>query len=153
MLTLNGSKIAVEPLKEPDKIGSIHILEQSKSRANQGIVKYIGPDVSSSIEVGDHVLFGGYSGTTIHLEGEGHLIILQEEFIQAILHDDILTVPGLFFRIRNMENQGELEYYPASYEMAISLCKDAITQSELFQKRVVARKKTLDPQREFENAR
>ena len=129
MLTLPRTKIAVEPLFEPDMIGSIVIPDQAKARANQGIVKYIGPEVRS-IEVGDHILFGGYIGNTIHLEGEGSLIIVEEEFVQAIIHDEIIPVPGLYCK----EKFGD--YFPATSSTVAKLLRDSITSSETFQKQL-----------------
>lgn len=144
MLTLSDTKIAVEPLEEPDRIGSIILVDQAKSRSNQGIVKYIGPTVSS-VQVGDHVLFGGYAGHVIHLEGEGKLIILAEEFIQAIIHDDILDVPGLYFKSKDGS------YFPATLEGSITLIKEAHQESDLYKKQREYRiRRGVDPERETE---
>lgn len=129
MLTLVEKKIAVEPIFEPDKIGSIFIPDQAKSRANQGIVKYIGPGVTS-VAVGDHILFGGYIGTTIHLEGEGTLIVVEEPFVQAVIHDGVTNVPGLFFK----DKQGN--FFSATYEMAVMLLREAVRESEIFKRQL-----------------
>src|SRR3990167_3245371 len=126
MLTMIGSKIAVEPLIEPDRIGMIWIPEQAKARANQGIVKYIGPDVKD-VQVGDYILFGGYVGTTIHLEDEGLLIIVEEPFVQVIIHDNtILEIPGLYYKAWTGE------FFPATLESATTLMRDAFMKSPQF---------------------
>jgi co-chaperonin GroES (HSP10) len=119
MLSLCETKIAVEPLFEPDRIGHIYIPDQAKARANQGIVKYIGSGVKT-VKIGDHILFGGYVGTTIHLEGEGVLIIVEEEFIQAIIHDEVKAIPGLYCKGKYGD------YFPATHEIAIKLIRDCI---------------------------
>ncbi len=36
------------------------------------------------VQVGDHILFGKYSGTEIKLEGEEHLILREEEVLAII---------------------------------------------------------------------
>jgi co-chaperonin GroES (HSP10) len=129
MLTLPRTKIAVEILFEPDMIGSLYVPDQAKARANQGLVKYIGPAVNS-VQIGDHILFGGYIGNTIHLEGEGSLIIVEEEFVQAIIIDEPTHVPGLFCKNKFGD------FFPATLESALPLLRDTIRSSKVFQKQI-----------------
>ena len=146
MLTMIGKKIAMDPLEEPDKIGEIYVPDQAKSRMNQGIVKYIGPDVTF-VQVGDHVLFSGYTGTVIFVEGEGKLIVAEEDFIQAIIHDDKVPIYGLY-------HLGEDDsIFPAHYESAIQLIREAFQESEAYKKQRKFRLlKGVDKEREFKNA-
>lgn len=83
MISLLDDKIAVIPLEDPDKIGSIWVPDQAKQRADQGIVKYKGPNVKE-VCVGDHVFYGGYVGTKVSVEGEGVLAIMSESDVQLI---------------------------------------------------------------------
>lgn len=146
MLTMVGTKIAVEPLDEPDQIGSIYVPDSAKTRINQGIVKYIGPDVTS-IEVGSHVLFSGYTGTVITLEGEGRLIVLEEQFVQCLVYDDSLEIPGLY----HLERDGKP--FPATYESIITLIRHAYSESHAFKRQREFRlKRGVDGEREFKNA-
>jgi co-chaperonin GroES (HSP10) len=87
MIELLDDKIAVIPLEDPDKIGSIWIPDQAKQRADQGIVKYKGPNVSE-IFVGAHVFYGGYVGTKVSVEGEGVLVIMSESDVQLIFVEE-----------------------------------------------------------------
>lgn len=91
----------------------LEVPDIAKERCDQGIVKYVAPGVKE-IKVGDHVLFGGYTGSTVALEGEGVLIILRETFVTAVIHGPDTTVPGLFF----MDADGP---FPATYESAMQL--------------------------------
>lgn len=84
MLEMLGSRIAVIPVEDPDRVGSLWIPAEGKQRVDQGVVKYRGPDVVS-IRVGDVVLFGGYTGTKISIEGEGELIVMKEEDVHAVV--------------------------------------------------------------------
>jgi co-chaperonin GroES (HSP10) len=100
MISVQLNRVAVVPLENPDKIGSLWIPEIAKERLNQGFVKYIGPDVVDS-KVGDYVLFSGYSGQVVSVENEGKLIVLPEDFIVAKLEmgeDELKMIPGIFFK-------------------------------------------------------
>lgn len=100
MLKLTGSKIAIQAVFDPDKTpGGLYIPDIAKERCDQGIVKYIGPKVRD-LKVGDYVLFGGYDGTTIRLEGEGVLILMREQAVKCIIGDIGTDVPGLYFKAR-----------------------------------------------------
>lgn len=114
MLTMPPNKVAVEPIFDPDMIGSLYVPDSAKERCDQGIVKYVGGDCQY-LKVGDHVLFSGYTGTLVNLEGEGLLIILPEEFATAVIYDDPYPVDGLFFRAKDGE------YIPANHEQIFQL--------------------------------
>lgn len=84
MLQMLKDRVAIRPLSDPDKIGSIIIPETAKKRSDQGVVIYRGPDVKE-LKVGDHVLFPAYSGTKINVVDEGVYIVMPEEEISAVL--------------------------------------------------------------------
>lgn len=120
MLTMTLNKVAIAPIFDPDKIGSIHIPDQAKERCDQGIVKYVSGDCEY-LQVGDHVLFSGYSGTLIQLEDEGLLIIMPEDFITAIIYDDPIDIPGLYFKAQDGT------YFTATHEMATHIITQAMS--------------------------
>lgn len=145
-LSVPGNKIAVVPLFDTTKVGSLYIPEQARERSDQGIVKYIGPLVED-IKPGDHVIFSGYTGTLLHIDGEGILIVLPEEFVEAKLdyqnHSIVTTdIPGLYFKGEDGE------YFLATYEMAMNLITQGIEETDWW-KELSARKKNykLDSQR------
>lgn len=119
MISTLGSKVAIEPMFDPEMIGSLYVPDMAKERCDQGTVKYIGADVDF-LKPGDHVLFSGYSGTLVRLEGEGLLIIMPEKFITCIIYDDPTLVDGLFFR------SVAGEYIPANYEQITQLSARAL---------------------------
>lgn len=84
MLKLLGSNIGVIPLSDPPYSGKIHIPDtaQHHFRPDQGIIKYRGPDCKY-LKVGDHVLFGGYTGSKISLQDEGIIYIMEEDGVMA----------------------------------------------------------------------
>lgn len=130
MLILNKNNIAVVPVFDSDKsAGGLWIPDIAKRRANQGVVKYVGKDVKD-IAIGDYVLFSGYTGTTVRLDGgEGIVIILHQDFVNAKIGlGDSVEVSGLFFKYRGVDLRGmpEDKYINATYEQAVPLLASAL---------------------------
>lgn len=113
-------RVIVEPLSDPEMIGSFYVPEQAKERVDQGIVKYIGKDCNY-VSIGDHVLFSGHAGTLIFLEGEGRLIVIPERFVTAIVYDPPTIVKGLYVRDSNNGSFFEVTYESAMQYMALAL--------------------------------
>ena len=110
------------PIFESDKMGEKGILyrpEQSRGRAKQGVVKYVGKEVTT-IQIGDYVFFSGYAGTVFRLEGEGTLLFMPEENILAVLNNRTTDIDGLFFY------GGEGKYFKATFEQAMILINRAM---------------------------
>ena len=122
MIKVPARKVAVEPIFDPDKIGHIYVPDQAKERCDQGIVKYVGEKVRE-LGVGDYVLFSGYSGTLVNLEGEGRLIILPESFVVARIYPAGTPIAGLYFKDRDGE------FFEATYEEAFHLIAQATEES------------------------
>lgn len=124
---LPGDKIAVIPIQDPEYVGNIIIPDIAKQRTDQGIVKYIGPDVTD-FHPGQYVIFNGYSGTVLNIQDPDRpnapverLIIVRQDFIYGEIIDFKRTdIPGLYFR----DQEGN--YFGATYEMAMELLADAI---------------------------
>ena len=119
MLTPLPRKVFVRPLQDPDEIefaSGVKLLvpDSAKGRSDQGIVKYVGADCKT-VRIGDHVVFSGYSGDVLEIEGEGKLISLHERAIAAIIHDEPLHIPGLYLKV------SEGKFIPATHEGAIEI--------------------------------
>src|SRR5678809_447902 len=101
MMKLVKDRVAVTPIFDADTSpGGIIIPDIAKERCDQGIVKYIGPEVKD-IKIGMYVLFSGYTGTLVHIAGEGSVIVMPEEFIVAELDEvENVHVPGLYYKKR-----------------------------------------------------
>ena len=122
---LQHDKVACVPLFDPDHYGSIIIPDTAKERCDQGLVKYIGPEVTH-VQPGDHIIFSGYTGTLMEIEGEGLMIVLPETFIDAKLESPDTSIPGLYF----LGKDGE--YFPATYEMAMNIIARGLKESPHF---------------------
>jgi co-chaperonin GroES (HSP10) len=112
MIRLTGNKVAIRPRFDSDRTpsGLLIIPEEAKTRADQGWVKYKGPDVKE-LEIGDYVIFSGYAGSLVNMEGEGKLIIMPEEFVVFTVTSKVETrMAGIFFQ----DLDGD--YFPATYE-------------------------------------
>lgn len=125
MVGLLGTKIAVTPLFDDDKTaGGLYIPDIAMQKCDQGIVKYVGPEVKE-VQIGDHVLFSGYTGTTARIEDEGVLIIMHEEFVVCRILPPETDINGLYFR----DAQGE--YWEATYEMSVELIRRAMEERKI----------------------
>jgi co-chaperonin GroES (HSP10) len=130
MLNINARNVAVAPLFDPLTYGSLILPDASRERCDQGIVKYVGTKVKE-LRIGDHVIFSGYTGTLLELEGEGLIIVLPERFVVARIGYDGSTpaatdIPGLYFK-----GTGGT-YFTATYEQASGLIARGIEQAPWF---------------------
>lgn len=126
------------------KSGNIITLDQYRERCDQGIVKYVGSGVSKredgtvmsleeefGFQVGDHIIFSGYTGELVSFEGEGLFIIFPAKFVTATVFTEPTEIPGLFFK--HIDTSDEIiisqseNFFPATYEMAMQLIAEAMT--------------------------
>lgn len=118
MISLPKNKVAVLYVGDPEKTKSgLFIPDVAKERADQGVVKYVGPDVKW-VQPGDYVVFSGWTGTVIHMEGEGGMIVLPEDQIELKVHPDATEIAGLY----HLSRDGG--FFPATYESAVSLIRE-----------------------------
>jgi co-chaperonin GroES (HSP10) len=116
------NKVAITPIFDRDvtESGRLYIPDIAKERCDQGVVKYIGDGVKE-VKVGDYVIFSGYDGTLLNIEGEGRLIIMPESHIQGVLPEvENIYVPGLYFKTAD-------GYEVANYEQAMEFISAAFT--------------------------
>ena len=78
--------VLIHPIEAPDKIGRIYVPETSRRRVNQGIIVALGRNVES-LEVGDHVMFSGYTGDKITIADGGIFHVAHESHIDCVLVD------------------------------------------------------------------
>lgn len=125
MLKLRSGYVAIAPIDEPDTTpGGIIIPDSAKDRTKQGIVKYVGPNCSY-VEPLDYVIYGGYDGKLLMVEGEGRLIIVHEDYISAKvseLEDNHFQIPDVYFKTRH-------GYIEATYEALINFIIAGIRQT------------------------
>lgn len=130
MIRLRDRSVAVIPIRDADKIGSLYIPDTAKERVDQGIIKYVGPNCKYA-QIGAYVAFSGYSGTLFDIADPEHpdrpsetLIIMSEDALHCEMVDMPSTdVPGLFF----VDRDGQ--YFPATYEQAMFLCARAMQEA------------------------
>lgn len=131
MLRVLGNKIAVTPLwdSKMSPSGLIHIPDSAQDRADQGIVKYVGPKVKT-LKIGDIIVFGNYDGTAVSIEDEGIVFIMEERAARAVLgispdYFEDIEIDGLYYKDRRGN------YFPANYETAMGIIRDSIQESPL----------------------
>ena len=110
------------------KSGNIELLDEYRERIDQGIVKYVGSGVTrekNGFGIGDMVIFSGYSGELVSIEGEGLFIILPARFVVAQIITEPTQIDGLFFQ----DTEGN--YWPATYESAIEIIAKALEETSV----------------------
>ncbi|KKK67935.1 hypothetical protein LCGC14_2949120, partial [marine sediment metagenome] len=119
--------------KKP-KSGNIQVLDEYRERVDQGIVKYIGAGVTrekNGFGIGDMVIFSGYSGELVSIEGEGLFIILPARFVVCAIIPEPTVVSGLFFKVSSPASASLDEYFPATYEKAVELIAKALGETSV----------------------
>ena len=90
---LYDDRVLVKPAAAEEKTaGGIIIPDTAKEKPQKGTVVAVGPGKKNEdgklspvdVKVGDKVLFGKYSGTTVKVDGE-ELLVMREEDIMAVV--------------------------------------------------------------------
>ena len=80
-----AGKILVKPQESEEKTQSgIIIPDSAKEKPQQGTVVMVGADKKDEpmeIKVGNVVVYGKYSGTELHIEGEDYLLMSQTDVL------------------------------------------------------------------------
>jgi chaperonin GroES len=86
-------RVVVSRIAEEEKTkGGIYIPDTAKEKPVEGKVLAVGSGRTLEdgtvrkldIHVGDHVLFGKYSGTEVKIGGEDHLILREEDILGVV---------------------------------------------------------------------
>ena len=74
-----GERVLIEPVKEEERTkGGIYIPESSRESKKKGIVKAVGTYKDGKelpVQVGDTILYGGYSSEEFELDNKTFIII------------------------------------------------------------------------------
>ena len=137
MLKLPRGRVACVPIFDSNDSGisgtekgsgNIIILDEYRERVDQGIVKYVGAGVTRErygFGIGDMVIFSGYSGELVSIEGEGLFIILPARFVVCAIIPEPTQIDGLFFQ----DTDGD--YWPATYESAMEIIAKALGETSV----------------------
>jgi co-chaperonin GroES (HSP10) len=125
------NKIVVHPIYDPDTTpsGLIYIPEVAKGRCEQGIVAMVGDGVEDIVP-GDHVIFSGYSGTTVRVDGIIYIMV-PKDFVTARLETSDVDVPGLYFKAKDGT------FFNATRDMSLRLICDALKHKQVSDKLTV----------------
>ena len=120
------------------KSGNIELLDDYRERVDQGIVKYVGAGVTRErygFGIGDMVIFSGYSGELVSIEGDGLFIILPARFVTAQIEPEPTIVSGLYFKsvspLDHLSLPPEEEYFPATYEKAMEIIAKSLEETSV----------------------
>ncbi|MFK7924779.1 MAG: co-chaperone GroES [Bacteroidia bacterium] len=83
-----ADRVLVKPAPAEEKTASgLYIPDTAKEKPQRGEVVAVGPgkkDEPTTVNVGDTVLYGKYSGTEIALEGADYLIMRESDILAII---------------------------------------------------------------------
>jgi chaperonin GroES len=87
-----ADRVAIRPIEESESMrGGLYIPDTAKEKPIQGEVTAVGPGkfekgerVPLELKVGDRVVYGKYSGTTVELEGEEIILIKESDVIAKL---------------------------------------------------------------------
>ncbi|MBM3403815.1 MAG: co-chaperone GroES [Bacteroidetes bacterium] len=83
-----ADRVLVEPAQAEEKTaGGIIIPDTAKEKPQKGTVVAVGPgkkDEPMTVKVGDHVLYGKYSGTEISYDNNNYLIVRESDILAII---------------------------------------------------------------------
>lgn len=86
-----ADRVLVEPAPAEEKTAfGIIIPDTAKEKPQRGTIVAVGPgkkDEPMTVQVGDTVLYGKYSGTEISVDGNDYLI-MRESDLFAVLHEE-----------------------------------------------------------------
>lgn len=83
-----ADRVLVEPAQAEEKTaGGIIIPDTAKEKPQKGTIVAVGPgkkDEPMTVNVGDTVLYGKYSGTEITVDGNDYLIMRESDIVAII---------------------------------------------------------------------
>ncbi len=87
-----SDRVVVKRIDEEEKTaGGIIIPDTAKEKPQEGKIIAVGPGrvedgkaIKLDVKKGDRILFGKYSGTEIHLDGEEHIIMREDDILGVI---------------------------------------------------------------------
>lgn len=94
-----NDRIFVERAQPEEKVGQLYVANQDAPQ--EGTVRYVGPGVREygkgfikpTVEVGDRVIFGKFSGAEIEVDGMKLLILTEAEVFAVISREPDVEVP------------------------------------------------------------
>lgn len=80
-----GDRILVKLEKEDEKTSSgLYIPETAQEKTQIGAVVAVGDDEEIKVKNGDRVMYDKYSGTTIKIDSEDHLILSMGDVLAVV---------------------------------------------------------------------
>ena len=83
-----NDRVVIKPAQEAEKtIGGVIIPDTAKEKPQRGEVVAVGPGKDGNlmtVQVGDTVLYGKYSGQELHYNGEDYLIMREDDILVVL---------------------------------------------------------------------
>lgn len=131
-----GKNVIIHPIEDPtmSESGRLYLPEQSKQRTDNGIVVALGPQVTAEISVADHVIFSGYTGDQIAIEGGGKFFVIHErDLLGKLVPSETILIDTLTAIRVVKERLGEIrqkESHEADRALILSIEQSLIDRIE-----------------------
>ena len=88
-----ADRVIVKPSEGIEKTkGGIYVPDTAKEKPQEGEIVAVGPGrttedgklIKMEVKVGDHILYGKYSGTEVTVEGEEYLIVRESDILAIV---------------------------------------------------------------------
>ena len=83
-----ADRVLIEPAQAEEKTaGGIYIPDTAKEKPQRGKVVAAGPGTNDNpitVEVGDVVLYGKYSGTELEFDGQSYLMMRESDILAIV---------------------------------------------------------------------
>lgn len=88
-----SDRVIVKPSESIEKTkGGIYVPDTAKEKPQEGDIVAVGPGrttddgklIKMEVKVGDHILYGKYSGAEVTVEGEEYLIIRESDILAIV---------------------------------------------------------------------
>lgn len=83
-----ADRVVIKPAEAEEKTASgLYIPDTAKEKPHRGTVLAVGPgkkDEPTTVQVGDTVLYGKYSGTEIQIDGKDYLIMKESDIFAVV---------------------------------------------------------------------
>jgi len=86
-----NAHVLVKPLEPADKTpGGVYLPDTARERQNEGKVIAVAEDATEEVAVGDRVIYKGFAGTEIDLQGEEHVLLPSEDLLVKYVAADAI---------------------------------------------------------------
>ncbi|MBL7197419.1 MAG: co-chaperone GroES [Candidatus Omnitrophica bacterium] len=75
-------RILVKPFEAKEKtLSGIYLPDTAKEKLQEGKIIAVAEDATDEVVVGDHVIYKEFTGTEVKIEGEGYILLTEDDLL------------------------------------------------------------------------